>query len=42
MRVDVRIAELRRALTDSADEPRFIQTMAGTGYRFIGDVEAAG
>ncbi len=37
--VDARIAELRRALDDSADDPAFIETSAGAGYRFIGKVE---
>jgi len=37
--VDARIAELRRALDDSADNPTFIETSAGTGYRFIAKVE---
>lgn len=39
--VDTRIAELRRALGDDPDEPRFIETVPGQGYRFIGRVEAA-
>jgi DNA-binding response OmpR family regulator len=38
--VDTRIAELRRALDDSAEEPHFIETLIGQGYRFIGKVEA--
>jgi DNA-binding response OmpR family regulator len=33
--VDTRIAELRRALGDDASYPRFIETLAGEGYRFI-------
>jgi DNA-binding response OmpR family regulator len=37
--VDARIAELRRALDDSADNPVFIETSAGAGYRFIAKVE---
>ncbi len=37
--VDARIAELRRALNDSADAPTYIETSAGTGYRFIAHVE---
>lgn len=37
--VDVRIAELRRALGDSRDEPVFIDTEVGSGYRFIAPVE---
>jgi DNA-binding response OmpR family regulator len=32
--VDTRIAELRRALGDEAEEPRFIETVTGEGYRF--------
>lgn len=36
--VDSRIAELRRALQDEPSEPRFIETVAGQGYRFIGPV----
>lgn len=38
--VDTRIAELRRALNDDAENPRFIETLIGQGYRFIGRVEA--
>ncbi|HOG48908.1 MAG TPA: response regulator transcription factor [Anaerolineae bacterium] len=37
--VDVRIAELRRHLGDDADRPRFIETVPGAGYRFVGPVE---
>ncbi len=37
--VDVRIAELRRYLGDDAGQPRFIETVSGTGYRFVGPVE---
>jgi len=36
----VRIAELRKALGDDAAEPRYIETVPGQGYRFIGTVEA--
>jgi len=38
--VDVRIAELRKALGDDAAKPRYIETVPGQGYRFIGTVEA--
>jgi DNA-binding response OmpR family regulator len=38
--VDTRIAELRRALGDDANNPRFIETVPGQGYRFVGNVEA--
>ncbi len=37
--VDTRIAELRRALGDEAEEPRFIETVTGEGYRFRAPVE---
>jgi DNA-binding response OmpR family regulator len=33
--VDVHIRNLRRALGDSADEPRFIGTVRGVGYKLI-------
>jgi len=35
------IAQLREALGDSAERPRFIETLTKRGYRFIGNVEAA-
>ncbi|MGA9531534.1 MAG: response regulator transcription factor [Anaerolineales bacterium] len=38
--VDTRIAELRKALDDDPTDPRFIETVPGQGYRFVGDVEA--
>ena len=34
-------AEIRRALGDSAQNPRFLRTVYGFGYRFVGDVAAA-
>ncbi len=37
--VDTRIAELRRELDDDPADPRFIETVPGQGYRFVGDVE---
>ena len=33
------VNKLRDALSDSADNPRFIQTISRRGYRFIGSVE---
>jgi len=36
--VDTRIAELRRALDDDPDKPRYIETVVGLGYRFLGEV----
>jgi DNA-binding response OmpR family regulator len=38
--VDTRIAELRRVLNDDPAQPRFIETVPGQGYRFVGGVEA--
>jgi DNA-binding response OmpR family regulator len=37
--VDTRIAELRRALGDSPEEHRYIETIPGEGYRFVGKLE---
>lgn len=37
--VDTRINELRRALGDDPDQPRFIKTVVGSGYRFLSEVE---
>ena len=37
--VDTRIAELRRALDDDPGQPRYIETIPGQGYRFVGKVE---
>lgn len=36
------VARLREALCDNAQHPRFVETLTRRGYRFIGDVEAAG
>src|SRR5437660_3163772 len=36
------VARLREALRDSADKPRFIETVAKRGYRFIGIVDDPG
>jgi cholera toxin transcriptional activator len=38
--LDAAINKLRDALNDSADNPRFIQTIPRRGYRFISSVEA--
>ena len=37
--VEVHISRLRRKLGESADEPRFIHTVRGVGYRFEPDVD---
>jgi DNA-binding response OmpR family regulator len=34
--VDVHIGNLRRALGDAADDPRFIGTVRGVGYKCVG------
>jgi DNA-binding response OmpR family regulator len=36
--VDTRIAELRRILGDNANQPAYIETIPGQGYRFVGEV----
>lgn len=33
------IRKLRQALRDNPEQPRFVQTITGTGYRFIADVD---
>jgi DNA-binding response OmpR family regulator len=38
--VDMRIAELRKVLQDDAAAPRYIETVPGQGYLFVGQVEA--
>jgi DNA-binding response OmpR family regulator len=38
--IDTRMAELRRALGDDADDPHFIETVPGEGYRFVAEVQA--
>jgi len=40
--VNTRIAELRRVLDDDPSQPRFIETLPGQGYRFVGEVEVKG
>jgi DNA-binding response OmpR family regulator len=35
--VDVHIRNLRRALDDSAESPRFVGTVRGVGYRLVAD-----
>ncbi|WP_040167712.1 response regulator transcription factor [Microbacterium gorillae] len=39
--VDHRIAELRRVLRDEPQDPLFIETVTGEGYRFVGRVSPA-
>lgn len=40
--VDVRISELRHVLGESRDEPQYIETITGVGYRFIAEVKQEG
>jgi TolB-like protein/DNA-binding winged helix-turn-helix (wHTH) protein/Flp pilus assembly protein TadD len=40
--VNVAVAKLRSALADSADNPRFIETIPRRGYRFIAEVTVLG
>lgn len=35
------VAEIRRALGDAATSPRFVRTVYGFGYQFVGDVIVA-
>lgn len=39
--VDTRVAELRRALGDDPAAPRYVETVQGQGYRFVGTVESS-
>jgi len=39
--ISAAVRRLRDALRDSAEKPRYIETVARRGYRFIGEVEAA-
>lgn len=36
------VRKLRAALGDSADQPRFLETVVGKGYRFVGPVRVIG
>ena len=36
------VKKVRQALGDSAETPRFIETLAKRGYRFIGEVQSVG
>jgi DNA-binding winged helix-turn-helix (wHTH) protein len=37
--LNIAVRKLREALDDAPDEPKFVQTMARQGYRFIGEFE---
>jgi DNA-binding winged helix-turn-helix (wHTH) protein len=38
--INTAIRKIRRALGDDAEHPRFVETIVGKGYRFIGSLEA--
>ena len=40
--LNVAMNKLRRALSDSAESPRYIETVPGRGYRFVGSVQNLG
>ena len=40
--VDTRVAELRQVLGDDAQNPKFIETIPGQGYRFLAPVTGEG
>lgn len=37
--VDIRIAEIRKVLEKDTSQPKFIETVIGTGYRFLAEVQ---
>lgn len=37
--VDIRIAEIRKALLEDPSQPAYIETIVGKGYRFVADVQ---
>src|SRR5215831_10070046 len=37
--INFSINQIRRALADNAEEPRYVETLTKRGYRFIGTVE---
>ena len=39
--INAAVNRLREALRDSADKPRYIETLARRGYRFIGEADSA-
>jgi eukaryotic-like serine/threonine-protein kinase len=39
--INAAVKRLRDTLRDSADKPRYIETLARRGYRFVGEVDAA-
>jgi DNA-binding winged helix-turn-helix (wHTH) protein/TolB-like protein len=41
-RLAVAVSKLRGALRDSAEQPRFVETVGRRGYRFVGQIEFSG
>ncbi len=39
--INMAVAKLRQALGDSSEQPKFVETVAGRGYRFVVAVQAA-
>ena len=40
--INAAIFKLRQVLKDNPDQPRFVETVTGTGYRFIAPLQTAG
>jgi DNA-binding winged helix-turn-helix (wHTH) protein/TolB-like protein len=40
--INTAVRKIRLALRDDSDRPRFVQTVTGKGYRFVGDVKSQG
>ena len=40
--INTAIRKIRRALSDDVDEPRYLQTVVGRGYRFVADIRSEG
>ena len=38
--INTAIRKVRRALLDDVDQPRYLQTVVGRGYRFLADISA--
>ncbi|HZW94381.1 MAG TPA: winged helix-turn-helix domain-containing protein [Candidatus Eremiobacteraceae bacterium] len=41
-RLAVAVSKLRDALRDSAEQPKFVETVGRRGYRFVGQIESTG
>lgn len=40
--INTAVRKIRQALGDDAEKPRFVETVVGKGYRFVGRVESLG